>query len=214
MPQPLSSTAEPPSSSVRKHNPLWKRKLASVSRWLHIYLSMVSFGVVFFFSVTGITLNHQERFTSAQRTRQLKGAIDRKWMNATAVDQLRTVEALRQAHGIHGAVSDFRIEAGQCSVSFKGPGYAADAFIDRATGSYQLNETRMGWIAILNDLHKGRDSGSGWAAVIDASAILLVLVSLTGIVLLCYLHKKRYTGFVVGAAGCVICYLVYVVWVP
>jgi hypothetical protein len=29
-----------------------------VSRWLHIYLSMASFGILFFFAVTGLTLNH------------------------------------------------------------------------------------------------------------------------------------------------------------
>lgn len=72
------------------------------------------------------------------------------------------------------------IALNQCEVSFKGPGYSADAFIDRATGKYELTENRMGLVAILNDLHKGRDSGKPWAVVIDISAILLTLVSLTG----------------------------------
>ena len=35
-----------------------KKELAKLSRWLHIYLSMVSFAIVLFFSVTGLTLNH------------------------------------------------------------------------------------------------------------------------------------------------------------
>ncbi|RZK83430.1 MAG: peptidase, partial [Pedobacter sp.] len=34
-----------------------KKDIAKVSRWLHIYLSMVSFAIVLFFSVTGLTLN-------------------------------------------------------------------------------------------------------------------------------------------------------------
>jgi len=44
---------------------------------------------------------------------------------------------------------------GQIAINFKGPGYTADTFIDRATGSYEITETRMGWGAVINDLHKG-----------------------------------------------------------
>ena len=40
----------------------------------------------------------------------------------------------------------------------------------------------MGFFAVLNDLHKGRDTGSAWARVIDLSAVLMTLVSLTGAV--------------------------------
>ena len=47
---------------------------------------------------------------------------------------------------------------------------------------YELSETRFGLVAVINDLHKGCDSGSGWSVVIDLSAVLMVLVSLTGLV--------------------------------
>ena len=40
-----------------------------------------------------------------------------------------------------------------------------DVFIDRATGRYELTETRMGFFAVMNDLHKGRDSGKAWAVL-------------------------------------------------
>ena len=51
----------------------------------------------------------------------------------------------------------------QCELSFKGPGYEADAIIDRDTGKYDLNVTRYGFAAVLNDLHKGRNSGKRWS---------------------------------------------------
>ncbi len=35
----------------RRRTPAWKRRTAVVSRWLHIYLSMVSFAIVLFFAV-------------------------------------------------------------------------------------------------------------------------------------------------------------------
>src|SRR3954453_12356424 len=117
--------------------PFWKRQLMILSRWLHIYLSMVSFGVLFFFAVTGLTLNHGEWFAGQERTVQVTGALNTSYL-AGSVAKLEIVEHLRNAHGIHGAVKDFRVEETDCSIAFKGPGYSADVLIDRATGKYQL----------------------------------------------------------------------------
>jgi len=51
-----------------------------VSRWLHIYLSIASFGILFFFAVTGLTLNHNEWFANQQHSRQIRGTLDRKYL--------------------------------------------------------------------------------------------------------------------------------------
>lgn len=99
-------------------------------------------------------------------------------------------------------------------MSFKGPGYSADAFIDRATGRYELMETRLGLVAILNDLHKGRDTGSGWRVAIDVSAGLLVFIALSGLVLLYFVHKHRVAGALALVAGAMIAYGVYRSFVP
>jgi uncharacterized protein len=200
-----------------RHKSHRKRQFASLSRWLHIYLSMFSFGVLLFFAVTGFTLNHQEWFSSQQRTNQYKGNLDPKWMktaNAEGVAKLEIVEHLRRVHHITGALSDFRVEDSQVAVSFKGPGYSADAFIDRATGGYEVTENLMGLVALLNDLHKGRDTGKSWAIIIDISAILITLVSLTGLTLIFFLVKRRSSGLLVLAAGAVLCWLAYRIWVP
>lgn len=204
---------EPVSAKQTRHKPFWKRQLMILSRWLHIYLSMASFGILFFFAVTGLTLNHADWFTNQQRTTQIRGAMDAKYL-AKDVAKLEVVEYLRSAHGIHGAVKDFRVEDTDCSISFKGPGYSADVLIDRTTGRYELTETRLGFFAIVNDLHKGRDSGRAWATVIDISAVLMTLVSLTGLLLIFFLQKKRFSGLLAMAAGIVLCYLAYLAWVP
>ena len=177
---------------------------------------MISFGVVFFFSVTGLTLNHPNWFTHQQRTQNLKGTINAAWTKTATdaeVKKLEIVEFLRTTHGIHGAMSDFRVDDRECDVSFKGPGYAADVFIDRATGTYDLTINKMGLAAILNDLHKGRDSGDSWKWLIDISAVLLVFVSFTGLVLLWFVHKHRFAGFMSLAAGALLTYVVYLMLV-
>jgi hypothetical protein len=183
------------------------------ARWLHIYLSMVSFAILFFFAVTGLTLNHQQWFAGQARTTQFKGQVEPAWLKGN-VAKLEIVEYLRSHHKISAAVNEFRVDDAQASISFKGPGYEAAAFIDRTSGAYDVTETKMGLAGIMNDLHKGRDSGKVWGWLIDASAVFMTFVSASGIVLLLFLQKRRYSGLMAGVAGMVLCTIVYLVWVP
>jgi hypothetical protein len=208
-------------------------RFAKLMRWLHIYLSMFGLAAVLFFSVTGITLNHPAWFYSgAARSRQATGAIELKWLSPATetasastgqppadrpsgeVAKLEIVEHLRKAHSIAGALDDFRVDETECLVSFKGPGYAADAIIDRDSGRYRLTENYDGFLAVMNALHQGRHTGPVWSAVIDLSAALMTLISLTGLVLLFYLKLRRINGLVVALAGTVVLVVIYRLWVP
>jgi len=210
------ATETPPPPHAHVHG-YWRRHAASLCRWLHIYLSMVSFAIVLFFALTGLTLNHAEWFTAGHATeRHCHGHLELTWVKPpdAAVAKLEIVEFLRRAHGIRGALGEFLIDESQCTVSFKGPGYAADTFIDRATGNYDLTENRLGLAAILNDLHKGRDSGRGWSLLIDVSAVLMTAVSLTGLVLIFFFRRRRVAGVAAAIIGALLCYLIYLLLVP
>jgi uncharacterized protein len=212
-PAPPVADPNPP----KHHNPHWNRKIAQWSRWLHVYLSMVSFAILFFFALTGITLNHQDRFTSQSKTSHYQGTMKVAWLRPPpGKDAARPeiVECLRKTHGVKAALSDFRVDDNQLEVSFKGPGYEADAFIDRDTGKYEVTESRMGLVAIVNDLHKGRDTGAAWSDVIDVAAVLMCLVSMSGLVLIFFLHKRRVSGLMALAIGALLCVIVYRIWAP
>jgi uncharacterized protein len=200
-------------------------------RWLHIYLSMFGLATVLFFSVTGITLNHPNWvFGQVERRREAEGQVELKWIsreitatNSQAGDQsdrskevakLDVVEHLRKTQAIRGALAEFRVDESECMVSFKGPGYSADAFIDRESGHYNLTEIDHGLVALVNDLHKGRDTGPIWSMLIDISAGLMTLISLTGLVLLFYLKLRRVPGVIVALVGTVVIVLVFRFWVP
>ena len=203
-----TSPARPALTAGQRPGPRW----AALSRWLHLYLSVISFGLVLFFAVTGLTLNHADWFDDAARTTDTKGTLNRAWVAGTdtnAVNKLAIVEYLRATHQLKGSVSEFRIDDRQCSVSFRGPGYSADAFVNRPDGTYELSETRMGLMAVMNDLHKGRDTGRGWAWVIDVAAVFMTLVSLTGLLLLFFLKKRRVSGLWWVAAGAAVSGLAY-----
>jgi len=216
----------PPHTLIRRPKPVadsktpkakWKRDTASFSRWLHIYLSMVSFVVVLFFAVTGLTLNHANWFDGHEQITKYTGKIPLKWVNVkdtAAIAKLEIVQYLKHTHHVKGDIGDFIIDDNQCTLSFKGPGYAADGFVNRTDGSYKLTETTLGVFAVLNDLHKGRDSGKKWGWLIDVSAVFLTLLSLSGLVMICFMKKKRLSGFITLIIGGVVCWLIYYFLVP
>jgi hypothetical protein len=206
-------------------------RFAKLVRWLHIYISMFSLAVVLFFSVTGITLNHPDWFPApGERTAESAGKVPREWLQSgdaprgeeerersdqtAQVAKLEIVEQLRKNHSIHAALADFRVDDQECVVSFKGPAYAADAFIDRASGDYRISETYHGLVALFNDLHKGRDTGRVWSAVIDVSAVLMTIISLTGLILLFYLKLRRTAGVIVALGATIAVVALYRLWVP
>ncbi len=192
-----------------------KRRLAKFSRWLHIYLSMVSFAIVLFFSVTGLTLNHADYLQGEAKVKQEKGKLDKQWVNnpdTLYVNKLAVTEYFRNNYQVKGTVNDFRIEESQISIAFKGPAYEASIFIDRQTGTFDFTETRTGFIGFINDLHKGRDTGNVWFWIIDIAAILMVIISLSGLILLLFIKRKRNNGLILLAIGTLILYIIYRIW--
>jgi hypothetical protein len=195
---------------IRKYSASW-------SRWIHIYLSMFSLVSLLFFAVTGLTLNHTEWFEDMQTTSRMEGSMTGAWVapgDSSNVAKLEVVEYLRKVHHISGAVGEFAIDEEQCTISFNGPGYTADVFINRADGNYEVSETKTGIWGIMNDLHKGRDAGQGWSWLIDISAILMIIVSLSGLMMLFFLKKKRMAGLLMIVLGGLAVGLIYWLLVP
>lgn len=187
-----------------------RRRIAAWARWLHIYSSMLGLVALLFFSLTGITLNHPDwLFGGQNRQTDSKGKLDPAWLGPE-VAQLQVVEQLRREHGVRGSVEEFRADdERECLVAFKGPGYSADAFINRQTGEYQLTQVSEGLVAMMNDLHKGRHTGSAWSWVIDLSAGLMALIAASGLILLFYLKRRRLPGLLVGLLGGAILVLIF-----
>ncbi|MFO0940933.1 MAG: PepSY-associated TM helix domain-containing protein [Pirellulales bacterium] len=193
------------------------RLAAKWFRWMHIYFSMLSLAAILFFSVTGFTLNHPDWFFSESSARQ-QGQLNADWLNLKVlnpegwdendfghqIDKLKVAEFLRAEHRLSGRVSDFLAFSDDCEVTFQGPGYAATARISRADGKYELNVTQNDLVSVMNDFHKGRNTGPIWSWVIDISAILATIVSLSGFALVFYLRLNRRRRVVVSILGLIL----------
>jgi uncharacterized protein len=161
--------------------------------------------VVLFFSLTGITLNHPDwSFGRSESRRTITGTLPATWKTGAEINWLAAVEYLRATNGAQGGASDTRSDDTSASVRFSAPGYTADAQIDTQTGTYTFTTNNQGFLAMLEDFHRGRYSGAAWAWLIDLSGGFLALISVTGLGLLFYLKKIRLPALLIAAGGGVV----------
>jgi hypothetical protein len=184
------------------------------ARWFHVYSSMIAFLLIFFFGITGITLNHPTwTFGSDIQMSTVEGQLPfSPTLADNTADYLTISEFARSELGVSGSVDSFETTNDTIGITYRNPGYGADLFVDAIDGTYQLNVEQQGWVAVLNDLHKGRDSGSTWSWVIDVSAAFLVVVSLTGLLMQFFLRRRRRSAFASVAVGSILT-VVLTLWV-
>lgn len=178
------------------------RDVHKVTRWLHTYLSMFSLLLVLFFGATGVTLNHPSwTFGTSGSQQVVSGTLPAGFETNGTVDFLAVSQYLQETEGVRGEATDYSADTTQGSMSFKGPGYAADVFFDVDTGKYDLTVDQQGLLAVMNDLHKGRNTGGTWNWTIDVAGGLLVAVAVTGLGLQFFLKRRRTRAYIVAGVG-------------
>ncbi len=209
-------------------NSLKNKKVQLWARRLHIYVSMALLLVVLFFSLTGITLNRPHLYVSDSPNvdRNLLSIPGRFFVleqGKFSVDKTPLLNYLATEGKLSGKpsamqmfseVEEGELVEGELSLDYKGPGYNSTVFIDMVTQEAEIEITHYGAIAVLNDLHKGRNSGEVWAWFIDISALLMVFFVLTGVCLLVPKKKSFSLGLKWTAFGSMVTLLIYLFAVP
>ena len=183
------------------------------SRLLHIYLSMLGLLAILFFSITGIMLNHEEWFGFAEpRVSKHEGTLPAELLREP--DKLGIVEKLRKDFGATGALDSFDVRDDEIALVFKSPGRRSEATITRADGHAEVSTETHGFAGRFVELHRGTEAGAAWRLVIDATAILLLLSSITGLVLWLLVPKWRPLGIAALVVCAALCVGVYLAFVP
>ncbi len=181
-----------------------KRRTHYWLRWAHTYIGMASLLIVLFFGVTGLTLNHPSwTFGDETSIETFSGVLPADAIAGDQTELLLVSEFVRSEYGVSADVADFQLANGSGSISYKSPGYGASLLFDSDTGEYSLTVQQEGFVAVMNDMHKGRDASTLWRWIIDLSAGLLVVISLTGLGIQLFLKKRRSRALGLSAAGAV-----------
>jgi uncharacterized protein len=169
------------------------RQLLSVSRAVHVYLSLALLLVLVFFSITGITLNNAAALTAEPEVtlETLEKLPDLPRNEEGQILKSPEFAAFaRQQFGIRLEHAMLAYEDGFLIVDYQAPGKVVLLEIDQQTNEATIERTDFGLIAVLNDLHKGRHVDVMFSWLIDISGVILVVFSLAGLVLL-FPNKRR-----------------------
>ena len=159
------------------------------------------------FTITGITLNHAAEIEAAPVTTERQATLPARLRSAIAPSDEPDVSKplppaiakwLADELGVSvGAAAEWSGE--EIYLALPKPGGDGWVSIDRASGAVIHEDTSRGVISYLNDLHKGRNSGTAWKWFIDIFAGACLVFTITGLFLL-QLHsaKRRSTWPIVG----------------
>ena len=54
---------------------------------------------------------------------------------------------------------------------------------------------------MMNDLHNGNNAGASWGWAIDVSAVFLMVISLSGLLIQAVMRKRRRSAMITAAVG-------------
>lgn len=198
--------------------------LKTLHQW-HWISSAVCLVGLLLFSLTGITLNHAGQIESRPRIETHQGRLPEPLREALA-SQAATLPGKSQAPLPHELAQwlsqQLGVEAGgreaewsreELFVSMPRPGGDAWVRIDLDSGDAELERTDRGWIAYLNDLHKGRHAGQAWSWFIDVFALACLVFAITGLFILKLHAANRPTTWPIVGLGLVLPLLLAILFI-
>jgi hypothetical protein len=163
------------------------RNTLSLSRLIHVYVSMALLTLLLFFSVTGITLNHPEWFSENQADiEEVELAVDLKLINSPplSLEQItQVVEVVEQELALSLTNAVIESTRDELFFSIKKAGENTAITLDLASGELFFERTDYGLWALLNDLHKGRNTSAFWGWIIDITSVLCIVFAISGFIL-------------------------------
>jgi len=190
-------------SDRRRARAFW---LTHLHRWHWISAALCLVGMLLF-AATGFTLNHASQIEAHPHVERRSATVPAVLLRELAHTPHRARD------GVPPALSawlkrtwsvDLTGRAAEWSgddvyVALPRPGGDAWVSVDFTTGEAQYELTTRGWIALLNDLHKGRNAGTVWGVFLDVFAAACVVFSITGLFLLkLHAHGRVATWPLVG----------------
>lgn len=179
--------------ALNKARAFWLKQLHSW-HWISAGLSLAC---MILFAITGITLNHASQIKAEPVVTEASATLPAPLLARLAdMPEETTVP-------VPDAIARWASEALEVSIAGKPTETTADEIyvalpmpggdgwitIDRATGAVATEITSQGWVAYINDLHKGRNTGRVWYWFIDVFAVACVVFAVTGLTLL-WLHSR------------------------
>jgi hypothetical protein len=197
-----AAPARPP-KALNASRSFWLKQLHQW-HWISAALSLIG---LLLFAVTGITLNHAAQIPAEPVTVEQTATLPAPLLDRLTAFPGETTDPVpaavarwaSEAFKVRIAGRPTETTADEIYVSLPEPGGDGWLTIDRATGEALRERTTRGWVAWLNDLHKGRNTGPVWYWFIDVFAAACVVFAVTGFALTwMHAHQRPSTWPLLG----------------
>ncbi len=183
------------SAAAQHRRSFWLKQLHQW-HWISAALSLIG---MLLFAITGITLNHAGQIEAEPQVVSRKATLPPELLAVLAKGPeegkrplpVQLEPFLDEAVGADVAGREGEWSADEVYVALARPGGDAWVSIDRETGAVEHEKTTRGAISLLNDLHKGRNTGKAWSWFIDIFAAACVIFTVTGLILLQFHARAR-----------------------
>jgi hypothetical protein len=213
----MAEAVEP--TKVRAGPAVSRSGLFRLAREWHGYLSAIAFVALLFFSATGIVMNHPT-ITDGH----LPDLIQKPFMLSPAEiaairanpDPGQTLVKTAERHigKLRGGFRDGQLDGNDAFVRLQGASNNTDLHADLKSGRVEVTIVPAGRLDVLNNLHRGDRAGKLWQALVDASAILMILVSLLGYILFLSMRFRVRTALILTGATTLALVAIFFLVVP
>lgn len=188
------------------------------SRMLHAYISAFAFLALMFFSVTGILLNHPTWLQGeAPKEQSVTAQIPADAIAAALkdADQPRALAAaVTKRVKLRGAYKSGEMLDGEAMLRLEGATGSTDVILNLETGKAEATVAPATATSIVNDLHKGKNTGAVWRLVIDVTGFLVLALSVIGYVLFFSLRFRLRTSLILTGVSLAAFLALYLAFVP
>lgn len=207
----MSTVAKP------KHRRAFWLKQLHTWHWVSAAVCLVG---MLLFAVTGITLNNAAHIEASPQVTKASAALPAtllKNLTPPAGDKGPLPATVAGWIGQHMSVDVAGAEGewsdGEVYVALPRPGGDAWLTVDTESGEIAYELTSRGAVSYLNDLHKGRHTGSAWSWFIDLFSVACIIFTVTGFFLLQLHAAKRPATWPMVAAGLAIPLLLIILFI-
>lgn len=211
-------TAAPAAAKPKPKGGFNKGVFYKQCRMLHAYFSAFAFLALIFFSITGVMLNHPNWFEGLSPSETVKEvtipAAELQAAKAAPEAAKALAAVLTKQVSVNGAYSSGDIMGDQALLRFDGPKGTADAEIDLTTGKASVRGATAPMMLMIQDLHRGKNSGEAWRWALDISAYLILALSVIGYILFFSLRFRLRTSLVLTGASLAVMVGIVMLFVP
>jgi uncharacterized protein len=174
------------------------------ARYVHGWLSAFAFIVLFFFALTGLFLNNPAWFESNQEeapvTLQIPQDLQQRLLNQENPSPA-LLDYVRSQQAVVGRYQSSEVMDQEVMIRLESPAGTTDIWAMLDSGEVEVTAKPASTVSLINDLHRGKNSGVAWSWLIDISAIVILLLSVAGYILFLSIKSRLVTHLLLTAVS-------------